>query len=166
MVDGAAQRFPADGRIYPVQLSNEITRSDCRSIVVSAGIRDAEIKICRLGDVAVSAEVLNRAHIAPLLGPENCVRITTENLPSGFQKYPLRGWDDSLERNSGVIDSVFPAHQVCRNQRTIHPGKNVIMHQIDFAECGTHFADFGDKTRGQRGKRYISLLKVYAFFSE
>ena len=71
-----------------------------------------------------------------------------------------------LYRNSSIIDSIFAADQVLRDQGTIGPGKHMIMQGIHLAKGGAHLTHLGDKALGQRGKGDKALLQIHACFSK
>src|SRR5205814_7055452 len=121
MVNGAPQRLPPHGCINPVQLHDEITWEGNRSIVVSARVGKAQVEIRGLGNVSVSPQMLDRAHITALHMMEHIVGIATENLSGGFEENPFGCRSDALARESSVINTVFAANQICGYQRTVHP---------------------------------------------
>src|SRR5256885_14644110 len=102
MVNGAPQRLPPHGCINPVQLRDEITWEGNRSIVVSARVGKAQVEIRGLGNVSVSPQMLDRAHITALHMMEHIVGIATENLSGGFRS----------EEHTSELQS--PCNLVCR----------------------------------------------------
>src|SRR4029079_6835556 len=91
MVDSAAQRLPANGCVDAVELSDEIARLGGGAIIVASRVGKTEIQVGGFGQIAVCAQVLNRAHIAFLLSLKNIRGIAAEQLSGGFEEDSLRG---------------------------------------------------------------------------
>src|SRR3954471_1797622 len=97
---------------------------------------------------------------------ENIRGIAAEGLPGKLQKPILGRGNDVLNRESGVIYSVFASHKILRNQRTVHPRQHVIMQRVHLAESRAHLAAFCDKASRQRREGDKSFFQIDARFAK
>src|SRR5438309_12051331 len=92
--------------------------------------------------------------------------IAAESLAGKFQEPILWRGKDMLNGNTGIVNPILAAHEILRNQRTIHPGQHVIVHGVNLSERSSHFASPGQKTFWQRREGDVSLFQVHASFTK
>ena len=80
-----------------------------------ARIGDAQVQIGRFTNVVVSAQVLSCGDVAALASLKHVVGIAAEDLRGALEEDPFGRGNNSAERQSGVVDSVFATHQVLRD---------------------------------------------------
>src|SRR5882724_5509191 len=99
-------------------------------------------------------------------GGEDVTGIAPEGLPRKLQKPIFGRWQDMLNGEPGVINSVFAAHKVLRHQRTIHPGQYVIVHRVHLAESRAHLATSCYKAGRQGCKGDVAFFQIDSRFAE
>src|SRR5438093_1857459 len=121
MVNGSSQRLPAQGRIDSVQICKKIGTK----IIVTASIRNTDVQIRGLSNVLVAPQMRHCADILPFPGFEDALksssRVTPEHLARGLEKQSLWRWNNALNGKSGIVNAIFTANQIGRNQRPVDP---------------------------------------------
>src|SRR5215831_9393087 len=100
------------------------------------------------------------------LGSKHISRVAAVSLAGKFHKPVLGRGNDVLDRDAGIVDSVFTPNQVLGYKRTIYPGKHVIMQRVDLAEGGAHLAGLYHESLGQRSESKETFLEIDSYFSE
>src|SRR5262245_57484452 len=85
--------------------------------------------------------------------------VAAKDLSSGRQKNAFRKGDDALDRDSGVVNAVLAANQVLRDQRTVYPWQDMVVHRVHFAERRSHLAHLGDEALRERREGDIAFLE-------
>ena len=110
------------------------------------------------------------AHVALVVGLEYQLvafaGIAAKHLPGRGKEYPFGKGNDAFDRDPGIVDAVFSAHQILRDQRPIDKWQHVIVHAIDLAKSGSHFAHARHKTARQRRKRDEAFFQVDALLAK
>src|SRR5262249_18369953 len=169
VVNRAAERLPAKCCVSAVNIGGEVFRIKCGAnsgIVVTAGVRNAEIDVGLFGQVAIGAQMADDANVLPAVRTENIAGIAPKDLSRSFGKPIFRRGQEARERDSRVVNSVFASDEVVRHQRAIDVRKSVVVNRIYFAEFSTHLADLHQQTGRERGEGEIALLNVHAFFAK
>src|SRR6266852_8888515 len=117
MVNGAAQRLPADRGIHAIDLVDR-GRAENR---VSTRVGTAHVDIGRFAEVAIGAQMFDGGKIVSVISLEQIEGITAENLSSAFQKDLPGPLEDPAHRQAGVVDTIFATYQVLRYQRPVSP---------------------------------------------
>ena len=162
MIDGAAQRLPAQRGIHAVELIVAVGEG-----AVAARVGNAEIDVggfargrCRR---AGGRPRRRRCAAWPAktfsLSPRKTCAVPSRKRPFGDGK-------NAAERKARVVDAVLAAHQVLGDQRPVDPGQHVVVQRVDLAERGAHLADFELQSGGQRGEGDVSLFQIHALFAE
>src|SRR5437870_302761 len=105
MVDGAAQRLPAQGGVEAVELGVK----GGADVVMPESVGEAEIHVGGLAQVAVAAQVSDIADVLPPGGGKDVGGIPAVNLRCPLEKNPLRRGENARDRQAGVVDTVFAA---------------------------------------------------------
>src|SRR5216684_3508420 len=168
-VDSAAERLPAERRVSAIQIGEKSRRIEGRadaSIVVTAGIGDAEIEVGGFGQIAIGAEVADDADVFAAAGLEHVRGITAQYFGAAFEEPVLRRRQEAREEEAGVVDAVLAADQIIGDERPVNERQGVIVNGVDLAKVSTLLADLEQKTRGERSKGDVSLFHVYAGLAE
>src|SRR5216683_6290061 len=113
MINRAAQRLPAEGRVHAIEISVEIGgENDSVSPLgaVPARVGRADVHVGGLVEVLIRVDVANVAYVLASHGVEHACGIPAEDLPGSLQKEPLRCGQDAREGETGVVDAVFATH--------------------------------------------------------
>src|SRR5207249_8889637 len=78
----------------------------------------------------------------------------------------LRYGQNALKVNANVINPILAANQIAGYYGTIHPGKHVIVHQIDLAKRSPHFSDLSHQSSRERGKGDVPLFEIHSFLAK
>src|SRR5689334_5003500 len=162
MINRPAKRFPADGSVDAVELIDDIGSDGG----VTAGVGSADVEIGGLGQIAVGAEVFYGGHITALISAEEIVGVAAKDLRGAFEKSAFGSGKDAAQRQAGVIDAIFTADQVIGHQRSIGPGKHVVVQRVDLAESGAHFAHAKLEMAWQGREGDEAFLQVDAVLAE
>ena len=139
--------------------------------VVASRVRHAEIDVRVLGEVVIPAQMADVAQLAALRRLEQrraglvLAGGAVEHLAGRLEEDP-RVRNQPRHRNARVVDAVFAADQVLRDQRAIRPRQDVIVERVDLAEGRAHLADLGQQAAGQLGEGDEPFLEVDAFLAE
>src|SRR5207248_11081485 len=110
VIDGAAQRLPTDSRIYSVEIGYEIVvklrRQRQAGVVVAARVGSADIEVGGFGDVFVSTQVSDSAHVFALNTFEYVGGIAAEELSGAFKIDPFWPLKTAHNGDAGVVDAV------------------------------------------------------------
>src|SRR6266446_1323289 len=169
MVDGPAERFPAERGIGGIEVGEKlfgIKRCSGSSGVVATAIRTAEIDIGRFAEVAVEAKMAYNAEVLAAGGGENITGIAAVNLGRSLEEPVFRGGQEPRKGDAGIVDSVLAAYEIVGHQRPVNERQRVIMDGIDLAKFGSHLADFQKEPRRERSKGDVAFLDIYARFAE
>src|SRR5712691_167472 len=162
IVDGAAERPPADGRVSAIQIGQEIRAE----VVVAACVGDAEIEVGGFREIPVGAEVADDADVLAAAGLENIRGITAQYFAAAFEEPVLRRRQEAREEEAGVVDAVLAADQIIGDERPVDEGKGVIVNSVDLPEVGALLADLEQQASGERSKGDVCFFDVYAGFAE
>src|SRR6059058_4673844 len=112
----------------------------------------------------------HRADILALRGLENALkafsRITPEHLARGLEKQSFGSGNDTLNRKSRVVYAVFATNQIGRDQGSIDPRQDVVVHRIDFAKGRAHLSYLSHEAFRKSGKGNVTFLQIHAFLAE
>ena len=104
--------------------------------------------------------------VAAVVRVEQVIGIAAENLRGAFEEESFGRRDDPAHRESGIVDAILAAHQILGHQRTVGPGKHVIMQGVHFAEGGPHLSDAQLEASGYGGESDKALFEVDSLFPE
>src|SRR6266446_2581733 len=168
-VDSAAERLPAERRVSAIQIGEKSRRIEGRadaSIVVTAGIGDAEIEVGGFGQIAIGAEVADDADVLPAAGLEHVRGITAQYFGAAFEEPVLRRRQEAREEEAGVVDAVLPADQIIGDERPVNERQGVIVNGVDLAKVSARLADLQQQASGERREGDVSLFNVHTRFAE
>src|SRR5882724_5828517 len=168
VVDGAAERLPAQRGIGGIEISQECgwIGGEFAGIVVAVSVGDSKIEVRGFAEIAVGAQMADDAEILAAFRGEDIIRIAAKNLSGALGKPALGSGDESCEREAGIIDTVFAADEIVGDKRAVDVLKSVIVDGVDLAKFGAHFADFEKQSRGKRSEGDVSFFDVHAGFAE
>ena len=105
------------------------------------------------------------AEVAPLSRMVQVAGVAAEHLPGRLEKYPgVR--NQPRDRDARIVDPIFAAHQILRDQRPVGPRKHVVVQSVDLAERRAHLADSHQQSPRQRRERHVAFLEADTFFAE
>src|SRR5258708_11691273 len=164
MVDGAAERLPAEGRICAVQVGHETGRiercADART-VVAPSVRSTEIEVGGFAEVAVNAEMPDNADILAPVGGEHIAGVAAVNLGGALDEPVFRGGQEPRKGHAGIVDAVFAADEVVGREGPVDERQSVIVNGVDLAEFGAHLADFKKEPGRKRCECNLAFLDGY-----
>src|SRR6267378_7216176 len=169
MVDGAAERLPAERGIGGIEVGEKIfgiKRCSDSSGVVAVGVGTAEINIGGFAEVAVEAKMADNADVLTAVGGENIIGVAAVNLRGALEEPVFRGGQEPRKGDAGIVDTIFAADEIVGHQRPVNERQRVIMDGVDLAEFGAHLANFQKEPCGKRSKGDVTFLDIYARFAE
>src|SRR6266851_7549110 len=162
IVDGAAERPPADGRVSAIQIGQEIRAE----VVVAACVGDAEIEVGGFREIPIGAEVADDADVLAAAGLEHIRGITAQYFGAAFEEPVLWRGQKAREEEAGVVDAVLPADQIIGDERPVNEREGVIVNGVDLPEVSTLLADLEQQASGERREGDVGLFDVHARFAE
>src|ERR1700687_3661341 len=162
VVDGTAKRLPAKGGVGAVKVGEEVGAEG----VVSAGVREAKIKIGGLAEIAVRAEVADDADVFAAVCLENVAGIAAKNFSATFEEPIFWRGKETRKEEAGVIDAIFATNEVVGNQRAIDELQGMIVNGVHLAKVGALFSNFQEQTSGKRCKGDVRFFDVYSGFAK
>src|SRR6266566_2674199 len=169
MVDGPAQRLPAQRGVGAVQIGEEVLRIERRTdsrVVVPASVRPAEVDVGRFAEIAVEPKMTDDADVLAAVGGENVIGITTINLGRSLKEPVLGRRQEPRERNARIIDAVFAPNEIVCDERPIDERQGVIMNGVDPPKFSAHFADLQKQARRKRCERDVAFFNVHSFLAK
>src|SRR5215475_2249525 len=109
--------------------------------------------------------MFDRAHVAALLGVKYVVGIAAKDLAGCFEKDAFRGRQNALQRETGIIDAIFAADKIGRNQGTIYPGQHVIVQRVHLSKCRSHLSDLRYEACGKGRESDVAFLEIDSLLS-
>src|SRR2546429_7251875 len=133
MVDGPAQRLPAQRGVGAVEIGEEVFRIERRPdsrVVVPACVRPAEVDVGRFSEIAVEPQMTDDANVLAAVGGENLIGITPINLGCSLEE-PVLGRRQKPRKRSEEHTSELQSrlHLVCR---LLLEKKKKISHRMKF----------------------------------
>ena len=119
MVDGAAERLPADGGVGGIKVRQEIRgiKGGADSgTVVAAGVRSAEVQVGGFAEVAVDAKMADHTDVLAPMGGEDIAGVAAVNLGGALEEPVFRGRQETRKGNAGIVDAVFAADEIVGNE--------------------------------------------------
>ena len=96
---------------------------------------------------------------------EELVRIAAIDLTRGFEEQPgIR--NQPSHRDARVVDAIFAADEVQRDERPIGPRQHVVVHRVDLAERGAHLSDLCQQPARQRRQCGVAFLERDALLAK
>src|SRR5712664_1876311 len=169
MVDGAAERLPAEGGIGGIEVGEKvfgIKRCSDSSGVVAAGVGTAEINIGRFAEVTVEAKMADNTEILAVVGGENVTGVAAVNLGRSLEEPVFRSGQEPRKGDAGIVNAVLTADQIVGHQRPVNERQRVIVDRVDLAKFCAHLADFQKEPRRKRSKGDVTFLHIYPRFAE
>ena len=135
VIDSPPQGLPPQRGVGAVKLVPGIGPG-----AVAARERATQVDIGGFVEVAVEPQMPYGGDVAALVGLEDAVGVSAEDLRRAFEEDAFGGGQDAAEREAGVVDSVLAAQQILAHQRAVGPGQHVVVQRVHFAKCGAHLA--------------------------
>jgi hypothetical protein len=109
--------------------------------------------------------VPDQGHVLPAGSGEEALRLAAQHLGRGFQVDRGIG-EQPREGKARVGQALLSAQQVDVDQRAVHPGHHVRVHQVRLAEAGLHAPGLEQQVGRQGGERDVALFHAHLVGAE
>src|SRR6266566_502992 len=169
MVDGPAQRLPAQRGVGAVEIGEEVFRIERRPdsrVVVPACVRPAEVDVGRFSELAVEPQMTDDANVLAAVGGENLIGITPINLGCPLEEPVLGRRQNPRKRDTRISDAVFAPNEIVRGERPIDERQGVIMNGVEPPKFSAHLADLQKQARRKRCERDVAFFNVHTLLAK
>src|SRR5205807_10220286 len=126
----------------------------------TAGIRDDEIHVRLVGNIAITSEMPQYADIAALAGGEYITRVSAKCLRGSFEEDAFWRRKDACHRESCVVDPIFAGQYHVVYKRPVDPWQYGVVQRARFAKIAAEFAYSCNESTGHGRKGDVAFFKI------